>query len=136
MKPTPCAILTLAAFLLFAGTGATHATFSGSNGDSITSDRDGNEEIYVMARTATTSSGSRRTRRDRFRLVRRRGRSPSRASMATRRFTMNRRHRHHAADRQQRSRRAWSPDGSKIAFETNRDGNSEIYVMDSTARTR
>ena len=26
----------------------------------------------------------------------------------------------------------WSPDGSKIAFSTDRDGNSEIYVMDAS----
>jgi len=26
---------------------------------------------------------------------------------------------------------AWSPDGSKIAFCTDRDGNGEIYVMDA-----
>ena len=26
---------------------------------------------------------------------------------------------------------AWSPDGSKIAFESNREGNVEIYVIDS-----
>ena len=26
---------------------------------------------------------------------------------------------------------SWSPDGSRIAFSSNRDGNSEIYVMDS-----
>jgi TolB protein len=25
----------------------------------------------------------------------------------------------------------WSPDGKKIAFNTNRDGNQEIYVMDA-----
>ncbi|MBP7791964.1 MAG: PD40 domain-containing protein, partial [Candidatus Goldbacteria bacterium] len=25
----------------------------------------------------------------------------------------------------------WSPDGSKIAFESYRDGNREIYVMDA-----
>ena len=24
----------------------------------------------------------------------------------------------------------WSPDGTKIAFSSTRDGNSEIYVMD------
>ena len=31
---------------------------------------------------------------------------------------------------------AWSPDGSKIAFESDRDGNYEIYVMnaDGTAQ--
>ncbi len=26
---------------------------------------------------------------------------------------------------------AWSPDGSKIAFESYRDGQAEIYVMDA-----
>ena len=26
---------------------------------------------------------------------------------------------------------AWSPDGRRIAFDSNRDGNSEIYVMDA-----
>ncbi len=33
---------------------------------------------------------------------------------------------------------AWSPDGTKIAFDTNRDGNFEIYVMnaDGTNPTR
>ena len=25
----------------------------------------------------------------------------------------------------------WSPDGTKIAFQTDRDGNSEIYVMNA-----
>jgi Tol biopolymer transport system component len=25
----------------------------------------------------------------------------------------------------------WSPDGSQIVFESNRDGDSEIYVMDA-----
>jgi Tol biopolymer transport system component len=24
----------------------------------------------------------------------------------------------------------WSPDGSRIVFESNRDGNFEIYIMD------
>ncbi len=33
---------------------------------------------------------------------------------------------------------AWSPDGTKIAFRSNRDGNFEIYVMnvDGTGQTR
>jgi Tol biopolymer transport system component len=33
---------------------------------------------------------------------------------------------------------AWSPDGSKIAFRSNRDGNAEIYTMnaDGTSQTR
>jgi len=26
---------------------------------------------------------------------------------------------------------AWSPDGAKIAFSSNRDGNHEIYVMNA-----
>jgi Tol biopolymer transport system component len=26
---------------------------------------------------------------------------------------------------------SWSPDGKRIAFETDRDGNSEIYVMNA-----
>ena len=26
---------------------------------------------------------------------------------------------------------AWSPDGTRIAFHSDRDGNGEIYVMDS-----
>ena len=26
---------------------------------------------------------------------------------------------------------AWSPDGSKIAFYSDRDGNYEVYVMDA-----
>jgi Tol biopolymer transport system component len=32
----------------------------------------------------------------------------------------------------------WSPDGTKIAFASDRDGNFEIYVMDAdgTAQTR
>ena len=32
---------------------------------------------------------------------------------------------------------SWSPDGTKIAFATDRDGNSEIYVMnnDGTEQT-
>ena len=32
---------------------------------------------------------------------------------------------------------AWSPDGTKIAFASNRDGNCEIYVMnaDGTGQT-
>ena len=29
---------------------------------------------------------------------------------------------------------AWSPDGTKIAFATFRDGNHEIYVMNATGR--
>jgi Tol biopolymer transport system component len=28
----------------------------------------------------------------------------------------------------------WSPDGTKIAFVSDRDGNSEIYVMDADGR--
>src|SRR2546422_11400320 len=34
--------------------------------------------------------------------------------------------------------RAWPPDGTKIAFRSDRDGNSEIYVMneDGTSQTR
>jgi TolB protein len=33
---------------------------------------------------------------------------------------------------------SWSPDGSRIAFESLRDGNSEIYVMnaDGSGQTR
>ena len=30
-----------------------------------------------------------------------------------------------------RQRSAWSPDGQKIAFRSDRDGNSEIYVMNA-----
>lgn len=26
---------------------------------------------------------------------------------------------------------AWSPDGTRLAFETNRDGNVEVYVVDA-----
>ncbi len=26
---------------------------------------------------------------------------------------------------------AWSPDGTKIAFHSDRDGNDEVYVMDA-----
>ena len=29
---------------------------------------------------------------------------------------------------------SWSPDGSQIAFGSDRDGNSEIYVMDAEGR--
>jgi TolB protein len=41
---------------------------------------------------------------------------------------------HAAADTQP----AWSPDGSTIAFNSDRDGNSEIYLMnaDGSAQTR
>ena len=31
---------------------------------------------------------------------------------------------------------SWSPDGAKLVFESMRDGNREIYVMDATGRTR
>jgi TolB protein len=31
---------------------------------------------------------------------------------------------------------AWSPDGSRIVFVSNRDGNDEIYVMALTDRTK
>ncbi len=27
---------------------------------------------------------------------------------------------------------AWSPDGSKIAFDSDRDGNFEVYVMNAS----
>ena len=30
---------------------------------------------------------------------------------------------------------AWSPDGLHLAFDTNRDGNYEIYVMDASGGT-
>jgi len=30
----------------------------------------------------------------------------------------------------------WSPDGQKIAFDTNRDGNWEIYVMDTDGKNQ
>ena len=39
--------------------------------------------------------------------------------------------RHPAFDRQP----TWSPDGSKIAFATNRDGNYEIYAMRADGST-
>jgi Tol biopolymer transport system component len=41
-------------------------------------------------------------------------------------------------DEGQNSNPAWSPDGSKIAFTSDRDGNAEIYVMnaDGSAETR
>ena len=31
---------------------------------------------------------------------------------------------------------AWSPDGTKIAFTTTRDGNAEIYVMNRDGSNR
>ena len=50
MKLVPLAVFTLALLLWPASVLSAHATFSGSNGQiAFTSDRDGNEEIYVMA---------------------------------------------------------------------------------------
>jgi len=31
---------------------------------------------------------------------------------------------------------SWSPDGKRIAFESNRDGNWEIYVMNANGRNQ
>ena len=41
-------------------------------------------------------------------------------------------------DRRSSGDPAWSPDGTKIAFETDREGNYEIYTMnsDGTSQTR
>ena len=100
------------------------------------SDRDGNDEIYVMAadgsqptrltrnsardwRPAWSPDGTQiafdsdRDRNDEIYVMAADGSQPTRLT------------RNDADDRSP----AWSPDGTQIAFDSDRDGNNEIYVM-------
>ena len=122
------------------------AAFPGANGKiAFVSSRDGNSEIYVMNAdgsgqtklTNNTASDSRPAfapgwTEDRLRVQPRRQQRDLRDE--------RRRLGSDQADQQRGLRLfpAWSPDGSKIAFESGRDGNLEIYVMnaDGSGQTR
>ena len=113
----------------------------------FTSDRDGNNEIYVMA--ADGSQPTRLTRNNACGPLPLRGRPtvrrlplrPERGGNPSEIYVM-------AADGSQPTRLtrnsawatdpAWSPDGTQIAFASERDGNYEIYVMaaDGSQQTR
>ena len=128
--------------------GASHpaqAALPGANGKlAFTSDRDGNTEIYVMNADGTgptrlTNNPAaimvpRLVARGENRLHQRSGRQHRDLRDERRRQRPDQPHQQHGG----RHYAPWSPDGRKIAFTSERDGNPEIYVMnaDGSAQTR
>ena len=120
--------------------------FPDANGKiAFTSSRDGNVEIYTMnadgtGQTSLTNNAASDARRPPGR--RTAPRSPSTQPGRQLRDLHDERRRHgpdqaHQQRGVRRRQPAWSPDGTKIAFTSNRDGNYEIYTMnaDGTGQT-
>ena len=108
----------------------------------FTSNRDGNLEIYTMNADGTGQTRSpttRRRRRARLVAERDQDRVPERGRQLRDLHDERRRHEPDAPHQQRGvdTAPAWSPDGTKIAFTSGRDGNLEIYTMnaDGTGQT-
>jgi hypothetical protein len=144
--PVPCgvsaAIATVAAALLLLGASPAGATVSGVNGDLAYESgvRPGIAVVNPSGEHRTPRPGAQRRQPARSGLVAQRhapGVHSDACGQPRHLLGRARRHRRAPADPRPRARRGatWSPDSGSIAFESTRDGDTDIYVMsaDGTA---